>query len=205
MSGCRPLTQEETLQCSNAFQGRYHIRDKCLFVLGVLAGFRIKEMLSLRVKDVVVNKRIRNTIQVKRRFMKGKHESRSVYLAPAARSAILEQVKAMVWANPETYLFKAQGDTNKPISYERARMILMDAMQRVGVAENVGTHTLRKTFADMMYDQFIKMRQHGEHIDPFMELSQALGHKDPKSTTHYITFRDHYRKNAIVELGGMFD
>ncbi len=57
MSGCRPLTQEETLQCSNAFQGRYHIRDKCLFVLGVLAGFRIKEMLSLRVKDVVVTKR----------------------------------------------------------------------------------------------------------------------------------------------------
>lgn len=205
MSGCRPLTQEETLQCSNAFQGRYHIRDKCLFVLGVLAGFRIKEMLSLRVKDVVVTNRIRNTIQVKRRFMKGKHESRSVYLAPAARSAILEQVKAMVWASPETYLFKAQGDTNKPISYERARMVLIEAMQRVGVVENVGTHTLRKTFANMMYDEFIAMRQRGEHIDPFMELSQALGHKDPKSTTHYITFRDHYRKNAIAELGGMFD
>lgn len=205
MSGCRPLTQEETLLCSNSFQGRYHIRDKCLFVLGVLAGFRIKEMLSLRVKDVVANKRIRNTVEIKRRFMKGKHESRTVYLAPAARKAILAQVQAMTWASPETYLFKAQGDKNKPISYERARMVLMDAMQRVGVAENVGTHTLRKTFADMMYDQFIKMRQSGEHIDPFMELSQALGHKDPKSTTHYITFRDHHRKNAIVELGGMFD
>lgn len=205
MSGCRPLTQEETLQCSNAFQGRYHIRDKCLFVLGVLAGFRIKEMLSLRVKDVVVNAHIRNAVEIKRRFMKGKHESRIVYLAPAARKAILAQIKAMTWASPETYLFKAQGDTNKPISYERARMILMEAMQRVGIAENVGTHTLRKTFANMMYDQFIAMRQRGEHIDPFMELSQALGHKDPKSTTHYITFRDQHRKDAILELGGMFD
>ena len=205
MSGCRPLTQDETLQCSNAFQGRYHIRDKCLFVLGVLAGFRIKEMLSLRVKDVVVNAHVRNTVEIKRRFMKGKHESRNVYLAPAARKAILAQVQAMTWANPETYLFKAQGDKNKPISYERARMVLIGAMQRAGIAENVGTHTLRKTFADMMYDQFIQMRQNGEHIDPFMELSQALGHKDPKSTTHYITFRDHHRKTAIAELGGMFD
>lgn len=205
MAGRRPLTQAEVLVCSDAFQGRYHVRDKCLFVLGVLAGFRIKEMLSLRVKDVVANKRIRNTVEVKRRFMKGKQESRTVYLAPAARQAILSQVQCMVWASPETYLFKAQGDKNKPISYERARMVLMEAMERVGIAENVGTHTLRKTFANMMYDQFITMRQHGEHIDPFMELSQALGHKDPKSTTHYIKFRDLYRKQAILELGGMFD
>lgn len=205
MAGCRPLTQEEVLRCSDAFQGRYHVRDRCLFVLGVLAGFRIKEMLSLRVKDVVANKQIRNTVEVKRRFMKGKHESRTVYLAPAAREAIYAQVQALVWASPKTYLFKAQGDKNKPISYERARMILIEAMARVGITENIGTHTLRKTFADMMYNQFIRMRQLGEHIDPFMELSQVLGHLDPKSTTHYIKFRDLFRKQAIIELGGMFD
>lgn len=205
MAGRRPLTQEEVRACADAFEGRYHVRDKCLFTLGVLAGFRIHEMLSLRVKDVIIRQQIRHTVEVRRQHMKGKHEARRVYLAPAARRAILAQVKSLTWASPETFLFKAQGDKNKSISYERARMVLMDAMARVGAIENVGTHTLRKTFADMMYDEFIAMRQRGEHIDPFMELSQALGHRDPKSTTHYITFRDHYRKSAISELGDMFD
>ncbi len=35
------------------FAGRYAVRDRCLFVLGVTSGFRVSELLSLRLRDVV--------------------------------------------------------------------------------------------------------------------------------------------------------
>lgn len=205
MAGRRPLTQAEVRACSDAFQGRYHVRDKCLFVLGVCSGFRIMEMLSLRVGDVIVNQRVRAAVEVKRKFMKGKQSSRIIDLPPQAQLAVLAQAKSLVWASPETFLFKAQGDKNKPISYERARMVLLDTLMRIGAIENVGTHSLRKTFANELFDELIEMQMNGARIDPFFELSRALGHADPKSTKHYISFRDQYRKAAINRLGGMFD
>ncbi len=47
MKGCRPLTQDEVKDILESFAGEYAARDRCLFVLGTLSGFRISEMLSL--------------------------------------------------------------------------------------------------------------------------------------------------------------
>jgi integrase len=52
MKGCRPLTDTEITEVLQSFAGRYALRDKALFVLGLLSGFRISELLSLRVQDV---------------------------------------------------------------------------------------------------------------------------------------------------------
>lgn len=203
MAGCRPLTDDECRRALASFSGRYASRNRCLFILGVLAGFRIKEMLSLRVKDVVAQRRVRLSVQVARRHMKGKQESRVVYLAPEARRAILDQLHSLQWASPESYLFRAQGGRNRAISYTQARRVLLDAFSACGIAENVGTHTLRKTFANCMYDFMLDQVAAGSGIDAFMEVSRALGHKDPKSTTHYLSFRDENRRAGIKKMGVM--
>jgi integrase len=52
MIGARPLTNGEIANVLNAFTGAYAARDRALFVLGLKSGFRISEMLSLRVSDV---------------------------------------------------------------------------------------------------------------------------------------------------------
>ena len=201
MQGCRPLSQEEVQLALNHFVGRHAKRNKCLFVLGVLAGFRITEMLSLRVKDVVARQRIRGLLRVARRNMKGKKQSRVVYLASEARLAILDQVKALEWPGQDVYLFRAQGETNKPISYTQARRVLLMAFDKCGITDQVGTHTLRKTFANDLFDSLLEQVANGEHVDPFMEVSAGLGHCDPKSTTHYLSFRDLHRRAAIQSMG----
>lgn len=52
MQGCRPLTPEEIDEILVSFGGRFAVRDKALFVMGIYTGFRITELLSLRIRDV---------------------------------------------------------------------------------------------------------------------------------------------------------
>lgn len=48
----RPLTNEEIQTCLNSFKGGYSKRDLAIFTLGLATGFRIKEILSLRIRDI---------------------------------------------------------------------------------------------------------------------------------------------------------
>jgi integrase len=52
MNGCRPLTDAEVELVRKTFAGRYAARDRCLFILGIETGFRISELLSVRLGDV---------------------------------------------------------------------------------------------------------------------------------------------------------
>lgn len=201
MLGCRPLSSDEVSRILKSFSGKYATRNRCLFVLGVLAGFRIKEMLSLRVKDVVANQKIRAFLRVARRHMKGSKKSRIVYLAKEARLAILDQVRALKYPGRDVFLFRAQGDKNKAISYTHARRVLLDACESCGAVDQVGTHSMRKTFANNLYDLMLDELAEGKNVDPFMEVSVGLGHADPKSTTHYLSFRDENRRRAIKKMG----
>jgi integrase len=67
MKGCRPLTDEEVALMQRSFGGFYADRDKALFLLGVKPGFRISELLSLRVGDVTQHGRLVDRVTVPRR------------------------------------------------------------------------------------------------------------------------------------------
>jgi integrase len=78
MPGCRPLTDDEVDLVLQSFGGRYALRDRALFLLGIYTGFRITELLSLRLADVAPHQQVVPRITVPRRHMKGKYASRSV-------------------------------------------------------------------------------------------------------------------------------
>ena len=52
MKGRRPLSDAEVAQVATSFRGVYAQRNKALCVVGVRTGFRIPELLSLRVGDI---------------------------------------------------------------------------------------------------------------------------------------------------------
>jgi integrase len=58
MAGCRALTENEVQLVRRSFGGAFARRDEALFMLGVKAGFRISELISLRVKDVLQHGKI---------------------------------------------------------------------------------------------------------------------------------------------------
>jgi integrase len=71
MIGSRPLTSEEVASVLKTFSGAYAARDRALFILGLKSGFRISEMLSLRVSNVWKDGKVAEVVSVARKRMKG--------------------------------------------------------------------------------------------------------------------------------------
>lgn len=48
MLECRPLSDDEIALTLKSFEGRFATRNACLLQVGVVTGFRISELLSIR-------------------------------------------------------------------------------------------------------------------------------------------------------------
>jgi len=194
VKGCRPLTGGEVRRVVKTFQGRYKERDRAMFVLGVCAGFRISEMLSLRVRDIVQNGEITKRVCVQRQNTKGKKQTRDVKLLDAAREVLFEWIKKGLHAKgfilPDTYLFKSQVGKNKPISRRHAYRVLKDNFERNYMTGKLGTHTMRKTYAAALYKDLVERRAKGEPVDPFPLTARGLGHMNMGNTEKYLSFHE---------------
>jgi integrase len=199
MKGCRPLTDEEVKLMSQSFSGTFAKRNKALFVVGVRSGFRISELLSLTVGDVQQHGKIVDHVTVARRHMKKKTEGRTVPLHPEARAALsvwLEVLQRMLKGNldPQTPVFcsrvrdQATG-LRRSISREQAWRILKEAFEANELTGKLGTHAMRKTFANRMYDKL------GHDL---VKTQRALGHKNINSTVAYLSFREEDIAAAIL-------
>jgi integrase len=127
MKGCRPLAEDEVDVVRKSFSGIYATRDKALFILGVKSGFRISELLSLRVGDVWQHGRLVDRVTVARAHMKKKVEGRTVVLHPEAKAALtawLDVRKADGALLPSMALFPSREGVNRPISCVQAWRIL---------------------------------------------------------------------------------
>jgi integrase len=182
MKGCRPLTDEEVDLIQRSFGGVYGGRDRALFLLGVRSGFRISELLSLRIGDVWQHDRLVDRVTVPRRHMKGKQESRTVLLHPEAKASLaawLLILRQLPGANPQTFVFRSRKGPNRAISVVQAWRILQDAYTTNELGGKLGTHSMRKTFANRIYERS------GRDL---IKTQQAMGHKHVNSTQHYLSF-----------------
>jgi len=181
MKGCRPLTTNEMAEVATVLgAGHNGVRNQCLFTLGLMTGFRVSELLSIRVEDVVQHGNLASAVTVARRNMKGKGEGRTVRLNEKA------QIALALWLDvgPETGpLFQ--------ISRVQVWRILNKAFATIGMTGKLGTHCMRKTFADRIYDHF-----DGELI----KVQKALGHKWVTTTSAYISFKQEDIDEAIDAL-----
>jgi integrase len=202
MKGCRPFSDAEVQAITQAFGGRYAARDRALFVTGVKSGFRISELLSLTVGDVYDHGRIVERVTVQRKHMKKKTEGRTVVLHPRARDAIgvwlpiLAQYVGVEKPRdipPGTPLFcsrvRREDGTRRPIARETAWRILEAAAAAHELTGKIGTHSMRKTFANKVYD-------HVQH--DLVKTQRALGHKNINSTVAYLSFREEDIEAAIL-------
>lgn len=95
MKGCRPLTDAEIALVSRSFGGIYAFRDRAWFILGLKTGFRIAELLSLRLGEVWQYGRVMDQLTVRRSHMKQQREGRTVSLHPDAQAALAPWVRQL--------------------------------------------------------------------------------------------------------------
>lgn len=186
MNGCRPLTDNEAIELKASLKC---LRDQAIFVMGVRSGFRISEILSLRVKDVSQHGKIVDHVTVAKQNMKKKTASRTVILHSEVREA-LSSLLASRYYKPDQYLFSAPHSPTRPISRIQAYRIIKAAANELKLIGKVGTHTMRKTFAQRMYNKL-------DH--DLVKTARSLGHKSINSTVSYLSFAEEDIEQAIME------
>lgn len=193
MKGCRSLSDEEIQRVVVSFRDKNAPRDRCLVILGIKSGFRISELLSLKVGSVWQFGQVVERVTVDRCNMKKRQEGRTVLLHPEAKAAIealLAVLHRKVTFGPQTYLFQSQKGPNKPLSRVGAWLVLKKAFAKTQVTGKTGTHCLRKTFADRIYERL------GNDL---VKTQRAMGHRNIQSTISYLGFREQEIDQAILE------
>jgi integrase len=192
MKGCRPFTDHEIDAIAAALEKP---RDRALFLLGVHSGFRISELLAIRLGDVVRGGRVVDVVAVAKRNTKGKRAGRSVPLHHRAKAAIEEWV-AQLDPNgrrpADTFLFKSRQGGNRPITRQQFRAILDATYQEVGIVTAPGvlaTHSLRKTFAARVFERS------GRNL---LLTQRALGHGTVASTASYLATAEQEVTDVIL-------
>lgn len=140
-------------------------RDYMLFVIGINTGLRISDILKLKVSDVKDRTHIKIT---EKKTKKDKRFKINMML----RADIDKYIENM---NDDEYLFSSRKGENKPITRVQAYRILNNVANRLGV-EEIGTHTLRKTFGYWHYQQYKDVAL----------LQDLFNHSAPSVTLEYI-------------------
>lgn len=194
MKGCRPLSDSEVSACLEALgRGPNPSRDRALFMLGLRAGFRISELLSLTLGSVFQNGAFVSQISVERKNMKKKTEGRTVALHSEARELLVVWVKEL-WSaglsDPKTFLFKSKKGANKSINRITAWAAFVRAYKACGLTGKLGTHAMRKTFAKKVHEKL------GRDL---LKTQRALGHARVTSTAAYLSFSQDEIDDAILK------
>lgn len=139
-------------------------RNYMLFVTGINSGLRISDILPLKVKDA------KKTHFSLRETKTGKQKR--IQITPALRRELKHYLEGK---EDEEYLFKSREGHNKPIGRSMAYKILRKAAEQYGL-EEIGTHTLRKTFGYHFYSQTKDVAM----------LQEIFNHSSPQITLRYI-------------------
>lgn len=153
-------------------------RNVFMFRLGINTALRISDIIKLRVSDV---KDKTHLIIKENKTGKTKRQ----LINTALRNEINLYVAGM---NDNDYLFPSRkGD--KPVTRVQAYRIMNNVARQLGV-EEIGTHSLRKTFG------YHFMQKH----DDIYMLMDLLNHSAPSVTLRYIGMTQETTDNAIEDF-----
>ena len=190
MKGCRALTRAEV---KAVLKTRATLRDKALVAIGFSTGYRISELLSIRLQDVVdARGRVLPSVYV--RHTKG-GGGRGVSLNSDARKTVQKLASEMLKAGKARHfpLFGGRkGAGRTAITRQHANRLikaLFEAARVVG--GKLASHSLRKTFAARLRELF-----RGD----YQKIQKALGHASIASTMAYLPVDEDEIQAAIASL-----
>lgn len=141
----------------------------CLFTLGINTAYRANELLSIRVKQVR-GLQPGDILELKQSKT---DKYRLVALNKTAIAAVNGLLQVRTYTD-EDYLFTGQRGTVLTVS--SVSRLVKGWCESVGLKENYGSHTLRKTWGYWQYER-------GTSLPLLME---AFGHSSQQQTLQYL-------------------
>ena len=163
-STVQPIRNKDKIKEVKQLLKQHSSRDYFLFVMGINCGLRISDMLQLKVKDVAGKEHLH--------LREGKTDKLKKFrLNAALQNEIARYVAGMY---DDDYLFPSRKGI-QPITRIQAYRILSNAAKQLGI-EEIGTHTLRKTFGYHFYKKTNDMAM----------LQDIFNHSAPVVTKRYF-------------------
>lgn len=184
-------------EAANNNQKQIAHRNKMLFLIGVNVGLRASDLMQLRwsyfYKDNMTFKES-YTLQPKKTRKTGKFVK--IFFNQTVKKAIENYVNEYPIEDLDDYLFKSRKG-NSPVTERSLWKIIVDVATDAGIDKNVGSHSLRKTWARTIYDRA------EDKGDALVMLQECLRHSDSLTTLRYIAIMDEEKKDMYesIELG----
>lgn len=171
------LSKEEVI---SLLQNTRNLKHRAILAFIYSSGFRIGELLELRLQDIDVHRR-----QVFIRNSKGRKD-RMVVLADTILPLLHNYLSTY---NPK--VFFAEGQDGGPYSPESVRAFLRVSCRRAGIKKKVTPHTLRHSYATHMLENGVDLRY----------IQELLGHSKPETTMIYT----HVSRKDLMRIESPLD
>ncbi|MGF2054166.1 tyrosine-type recombinase/integrase [Vagococcus fluvialis] len=159
-------------------------RDSLIFMLGIYTGLRISDILNLKVVDVQ-NKVETNIIEIKT------NKKRVLNLRNVTNQIIvyLEQEHG----GESDWLFPSPRDNNKSLATHQYYKIMQKVAENLDL-DYIGTHSMRKTFGYMYYNQYKDLAT----------LMRIFNHSSQAITLRYIGIEDEQIQQSLDNFNPLY-
>ncbi len=170
MNFVQPIRNKEKLEEMKEELKNTGTRNYLLFYTGINTGLRVSDVVSLKYDDIRDNYgNMKSHITI---IEKKTNKTKKFPICNGLYTELEKYTRNMKQGD---YLFKSQIGINRPITTTQAYRILKNAANNIGL-EEIGTHTMRKTFGYWHYKQY-----HDVAL-----LQTIFNHSSPSITLRYI-------------------
>lgn len=175
------------------FLERNKTRDWMLWTVGVSLGLRISDLLSLKFKHILnPDKTFKERISI---IEKKTSKLNNCLITEAVKLAVNTYLKSIDYVFEfDDYLFSSK-KTKTKLREECGWRIIATAGRHLNLPLNIGSHTMRKTFANIV----ACVDNSGIDMNAITKIQGLLNHSDQRVTMKYLgSFATMYDKARIA-------
>lgn len=180
VSEVKPLTDYSVVLDFSDYLKEKNERDYVLYWTGIYTGRRIGDILPLKVRDVKNKDRIC--------FLESKTNKKADIIVHPELKKIFQ--KYCEGKSSYEYVFPNNRKPPKPITRVRVWQILNEAAEAFCYTENIGCHTLRKTFGYWLY----------QNSKDVVAIKELLNQSDISITKRYIGIDQKCKDDLVCQL-----
>lgn len=176
------------------FLAKGSVRDWMMWTIGVSLGLRVSDLLSLKWRNVIEDDKItiRKRIEI---YEKKTGKLNNLLITEAVKKAISRYLVSIKYTfDLDGYLF-ASKKTGGKMYEEHGWRILSRAGRAVGLPIVIGSHTMRKSFANIA----ACVDKSSVDMNSITKVQGLLNHSDQRVTMKYLgTYQEMYDRARVA-------